>query len=279
MGDPSIEKRYVLDGIITMVDAKHIIPHLLKKVAPGAENEAVEQVAFADQIILNKMDLVSEAEAKAVVKEIKKINHAAEIIRSTNSVVPAAKLFKIAAFNLDEVLKMEPDFLADEEHEHDQTVGSVSWRMVAELNVNKLQRWIGELMQTKANDLYRYKGVLAVKGMATKFVFQGVHMLFNGNFSDSEWEKDEKRENCFVFIGKDIDKKALTKGFMDCIVSDDKPLRFKVGDLVQANLGSHWNNGKTIRTWDIGPTDGNPYRIELEAPKEGVHVWGPMDTD
>ena len=138
--DPTIEKRYFLDGIITMVDTKHIIPHLLKKVAEGAENEAVEQVAFADRIILNKMDLVTEADAKKVIAEIKKINAGVEIIRATNSVVPAHKLFKISAFNLEEVIKMDPEFLdTDAEHEHDQTVGSVSWRMVAEFNVNKLQ--------------------------------------------------------------------------------------------------------------------------------------------
>merc|ERR1719482_950207 len=118
--DPSIEKRYVLDGIITVVDAKHIIPHLLKKVAPGAENEAVEQVAFADRVVLNKMDLVTEAEAQKVIAEIRKINSGVEIIRSTNSIVPPHKLLKIAAFDIEAVLKNEPEFLQDDEHEHDQ---------------------------------------------------------------------------------------------------------------------------------------------------------------
>jgi len=277
--DPSIEKRYFLDGIITVVDAKHIIPHLLKKVAPGAENEAVEQVAFADRILLNKMDLVTETEAQKVIAEIKKINAGVEIIRSTNSVVDPSKLLNVSAFNLTEVLKMDPEFLdTDAEHEHDNTVGSISWRMVADLNVNKLQKWIGKLMQTKGTDLYRYKGVLAVKGMSQKFVFQGVHMLFSGNFAETEWEAGEKRENCFVFIGKNIDKKELTAGFMDCVVT--KPLRFKVGDLVQANLGDGYYDGKIVKTWDSGNTDGNPYRIELtQAPKEGVNVWGPVDDD
>jgi len=238
----------------------------------------VEQVAFADRILLNKMDLVSEAEAQKVVAEIKKINATVEIIRSTNSIVDPSKLLGVSAFNLSEVLKMDPEFLDTEgEHEHDQTVGSISWRMVADLNVNKLQKWIGTLMQTKGQSLYRYKGVLAVKGMNQKFVFQGVHMLFSGNFADTEWEAGEKRENCFVFIGKNIDKKELTDGFMDCVVT--KPLRFKVGDLVQANLGDGYCNGKIVRTWDTGNTDGNPYRIELEAPKEGVNVWGPVDDD
>merc|ERR1719506_1147855 len=209
--DPKVQSKYVLDGIITVVDAKHILPHLLKEVPEGAENEAVEQVAFADRILLNKMDLVSEAEAQKGVAEIKKINATVEIIRSTNSIVDPSKLLGVSAFNLSEVLKMDPEFLDTEgEHEHDQTVGSISWRMVADLNVNKLQKWIGTLMQTKGQSLYRYKGVLAVKGMQQKFVFQGVHMLFSGNFADTEWEAGEKRENCFVFIGKNSFSKACT---------------------------------------------------------------------
>ena len=137
--DPKVSKTYKLDGIITVVDSKHILPHLLKVVPEGAENEAVEQVAFADRIVLNKMDLVTEAEAQKVITEIKKINKTVEIIRSTNSIVPPHKLIKISAFNLEEVLKNEPEFLQDDEHEHDQTVGSVSWRVVAEFDINLLQ--------------------------------------------------------------------------------------------------------------------------------------------
>ena len=134
-------------------------------------------------------------------------------------------------------------------------------------------------MQTKGNDLYRYKGVLAVKGMEKKFVFQGVHMLFSGDFTDATWAEGEKKENCFVFIGKNINKKELTEGFMACIVDPKKPLRFKVGDLVQANVQGGWANGIVVETWD-SPTEGNPYRIELQdEPHEGVDVWGPIDTD
>ena len=117
--------------------------------------------------------------------------------------------------------------------------------------------------------------------MDRKFVFQGVHMLFNGNFSETTWAKDEKRESCFVFIGKNIDKKELSDGFMDCVVDPTKPLRFKKGDLVQAKSRG-WKNAKILMTWDDGPTDGAPYLIELEDnPKveDRTHVWGPFDDD
>ncbi len=274
--DPKVRRDYVLDGIITVVDAKHILPHLLKEVPEGAENEAVEQVAFADRILLNKTDLVTEAEETKVVAEIKKINHTVEIIRSVNSVVAPAKLLNISAFKLSKVLEMDPEFLEDGEHQHDNTVGSISWRMEAEMNVNLLMTWIQELMKTKGADLYRYKGVLAVKGMKKKFVFQGVHMLFNGRFSEARWEDGEKRENCFVFIGKNLDKKDLNDGFMACKITD-KPLRFKIGNEVQIMAGGSWRNGKITRTWNDGPTAGNPYRIRLDD--GGVSLWGPFDEE
>merc|ERR1740121_1977036 len=124
----------------------------------------------------------------------------------------------------------------DGEHEHDPTVSSCSCKFEGELNVNLLNRWIGEIMRTKATDLFRYKGVLAVKGMDLKFVFQGVHMMFDGNFSTNMWKKDEKRECRFVFIGRNLDKEALIAGVMACKVEGE--LRFKPGDLVEANVGT-----------------------------------------
>ena len=98
---------------------------------------------------------------------------------------------------------MDPEFLDTEaEHEHDQRVTSTSVRFVGELNVNKLQAWISKLLRTEAQDLFRYKGVLAVKGMDQKYVFQGVHMLFNGAYTEEIglWKEGEDRECRFVFI-------------------------------------------------------------------------------
>jgi hypothetical protein len=167
---------------------------------------------------------------------------------------------------------MDPEFLAvDAEHEHDDSVSSTSCKFKGELNVSKLQNWIGELIQTKSNDLFRYKGVLAVKGMPHKFVFQGVHMLFSGGFNRDigPWKSGEPRECRFVFIGRNLDKKALEKGFLDCKAPDK--LRFKVGDKVKAMVGT-WTPGKILKIWD----EGNPYRIELN---DGKNVWGPEDND
>jgi len=123
--------------------------------------------------------------------------------------VAPAKLLNISAFELAKVLEMDPEFLGEGEHEHDQAVGSISWRMEADMNINLLTTWIRELIKTKGADLYRYKGVLAVKGMRKKFVFQGVHMLFKGHFTDAMSDEHEKRENFFIFIGKNLDKQDL----------------------------------------------------------------------
>ena len=105
------------------------------------------------------------------------------------------------------------------EHQHDQTVSSISWKFDGECNVNKLERWLGIMLRTKAQDMFRYKGVLAVKGMDTKFVFQGVHMLFSGGFQEFKWKPDETRSCRFVFIGRNLDKADLEKNFLDCKVT------------------------------------------------------------
>jgi len=268
--DDDIEENYTLDGIITVVDAKHIIQHLQEEKPEGVENESVEQIAFADRIILNKTDLVDEEQLKEVEASVKKINSSAEIIRSQYSKVEPKKLINISAFSLDRVLEMDPEFMDTEgEHEHDQRVSSISFKFDGELNVNRLERWLRVMLQTKASDMFRYKGVLACKGMDTKFVFQGVHMLFSGGFQEEfKWKEGETRSCRFVFIGKNLDKADLEENFMACKVTEP---RFNVGDVVEANIGT-WSGGKIVKLWD----EGNPYRIQLE---NGDQVWAPDDTD
>jgi len=273
--DDDIKRMYKLDGICTVVDAKHIVQHLEEEKPEGVENEAVEQVAFADRILLNKTDLVTdEEELKVIEGKIKAINASAPIFRCQQSAVDPKNLIKLDAFNLDKVLEMDPEFLnTDGEHSHDNSVSSCSVKFEGELNVNKMEAWISELMQTKGTDLFRYKGVLAVKGMQQKYVFQGVHMIFSGGFTGNMWKKDEVRECRFVFIGRNLDKEAFCERFKQCKIEDN--LRFNVGDLVFARTGQFkWTPGKIIEQWN----EGNPYRIELEDGKQ-TNVWGPMDED
>ena len=271
--DDKVVERYKLDGIITDVDAKHIIQHLDDEKPEDIENESVEQLAFADRIMLNKIDLVDEEELKIVETRIKSINNHAPIFRTENSLIDPKELINIGSFDLDRTLEMDPEFLdTDAEHEHDQRVTSTSARFEGDLNVNKLERWIGTLMRDKGEDLFRYKGVLSVKGMDEKFVFQGVHMLFSGDYSKEIglWKEGETRECRFVFIGRDLDHKALQDGLMECLAEE---LRFKVGDTVYANVGE-FIEGKILKCWD----QGNPYRVEIQNERKS-NVWVPIDSD
>ena len=167
---------------------------------------------------------------------------------------------------------MDPEFLdVEAEHEHDQRVTSISSRFDGSLNINKLNRWIGEMIDNKGTDLFRYKGILSVKGMDHKFVYQGVHMLFGGAYSQElMWDKDEKRECTFVFIGRDLNHKELEDGFMKCKAED---LRFKKNDIIYANVDG-FKKGKILECWD----EGNPYRVEIQD-DEKKNVWVPIDDD
>lgn len=270
--DDMVSDRYKLDGIITVVDAKHIIQHVEEEKPEDVENEAVEQLAFADRILLNKIDLVTLDELEEVESKIKSINSFAPIYHTENSIIDPTKLIGIGSFDLKRTLEMDPEFLDTEsEHEHDQRVTSTSAKFEGELNINKLEAWIGDLMDEKAEDLFRYKGILAVKGMDEKFVFQGVHMLFGGDFSDDFlWKVGESRECRFVFIGRNLDHDSLQAGLMDCKA---EKLRFRVGDRVYANIGK-FTEGKILKCWD----HGNPYRVEIQN-EEKTNVWVPIDND
>ena len=271
--DDEIVSKYKLDGIITVADAKHITQHLDEEKPEGVENESVEQIAFADRIMLNKIDLVSEKELEEVETKIKSINRFAPMYHTQNSIIDPANLINIGSFDLEKTLEMDPEFLDTEsEHEHDDRVTSTSSKFVGALNVNKLERWIGELMQSKGEDLFRYKGVLAVKGMDRKFVFQGVHMLFGGGFSSevAPWKEGETRECRFVFIGRNLDHEELQQGLMDCKAEE---LRFNVGDTVYANIGE-FTEGRILKCWD----EGNPYRVEIQN-SERSNVWVPIASN
>lgn len=270
--DEDIQSKYKLDSVITVADAKYITVRLDEEKPEGVENEAVEQVAFADKIILNKTDLVSdEAELAAIEKRLRTINPTTSILRTTFGKISPKELLNVNAFDLKRVLEFDPEFMdPDQEHEHDPSVNSLACKIQGEFNVQMMSRWIQRLITEDGANLYRYKGVLAVKGMDAKFIFQGVGMLFSGNFEESfKWKPKEVRESKFVFIGKNLDLKFLEAGFHACLVT--KELRFPVGTAVMANVGE-FKKGKIIAQWD----DGNAYRIKLH---DGTEVWAPIDMD
>lgn len=267
-----IQELYSLDSVLTLVDTKHIIPRLDEQKPEGVENEAIEQVAFADKIILNKVDLAKdEEELKMIEGRLRGLNPSAEILRCNYSKIDPKELLGVQAFSLDRVLEMEPDFLnPDQEHEHDASVVSTACKIDGEVNIAMLSRWIEHLITVEGANLFRYKGVIAVKGEEQKFVFQGVGMMFSGSFDTVKWKEGEKRESRFVFIGKNLDLEFLKMTFEACRVTDE--LRFEVGTEVDANAKGGRKRGKVIKQWD----GGNAYRIRLD---DGVEVFAPVDVD
>jgi G3E family GTPase len=174
--DQEVQKFFKLDGIITMADAKHIEQHLDEEKPEGAENEAVEQVAFADRIILNKTDLVDEADLVRIETRIKSMNAAAPILRTCRSSVSVDSVLNINGFDLKKTLEQDPEFLdIDAEHVHDETVTTLSIVRPGDVHGALINDWVSEILKTFGNDIFRMKGVLAISGAREKFVYQAVH--------------------------------------------------------------------------------------------------------
>eukprot|EP00927_Polykrikos_kofoidii_P008341 TRINITY_DN13464_c0_g1_i1.p1 TRINITY_DN13464_c0_g1~~TRINITY_DN13464_c0_g1_i1.p1 ORF type:complete len:485 (+),score=108.63 TRINITY_DN13464_c0_g1_i1:57-1511(+) len=211
--DDYIQARMVLDGIITVVDAKHLLQHLHEEKPEGVENEAVEQVAFADRILVNKTDLVEATYLEEVEAEIRKINRFAPLIRTKQACVELDQIIGIRGFSLDRVLEAEPEFLRDDQdHEHDATVSSVGIERSGQCELGRLNAWIGTLLKERGTDIFRMKGILNVKGCESPFVYQGIHMIFGGQ-PQGEWKSGEARLNKLIFIGRNLDRTVLEAGF------------------------------------------------------------------
>ncbi len=212
--DEEVKRATKLDAIVTVVDAKHL-PERLKD-----SSEAEEQIAFADIIVLNKMDLVTPEEAAEVEKKIRAINPYAEIRRSTKSDVPIESVIGRDAFNLERILEREPEFLSGEdEHEHDSEVMSVSFEVSRPIDPERFNAWISQLLQVKGQDLLRTKGILSYQGDDRRFAFQAVHMIADGDFI-GPWKEGDPRRSRIVFIGRDLNRPQLRRGFESCQVED-----------------------------------------------------------
>ena len=215
--DDEIRDQLRLDAIITVVDAAHVLDHLDEIKPEGIENESIEQVAFADRMILNKTDLVTQAHLDLVERRLRGINHGAEIIHAQNAKIDLDRILDVGAFDLQRVLSDDPAFLTDTDHQHDLTVTSVGMEIEGTVDVDKLNAWLGELLSTKGVDIFRSKGILAIEDQPRQYVFQGVHMLFDGT-EGRPWGDDEQRTNRLVFIGRHLDRDELESAFRGCLV-------------------------------------------------------------
>jgi G3E family GTPase len=210
--DDQVKALSRLDAIVTVVDAKHLLARL------ADSHEAEEQVAFADVIVLNKTDLVTPEELEAVEARIRTLNRSARILRAEKANVPIAELLDRGAFDLARILDMEPDFLTGEDdHEHDDAVTSVSLTSDAPLDMPRFNAWIGGILQERGQDLLRTKGILHFNGQDQRFAFQAVHMLADGEFI-GPWKEGDARQSRIVFIGRNISRPELQRGFAACAI-------------------------------------------------------------
>ena len=207
--DEDMREKLDLDAVVTLVDAKHIWQH-------WDADEAQEQIAFADVILLNKTDLVTPEQLNELENRIRGMNAMAKIYRTRNSELGMDELLGVKAFDLDRALEIDPEFLGEDAHEHDESVYSIALVEEGELDGDKLNQWLGQLLQTQGPDIFRMKGILNIAGEDERFVFQGVHMLFDGK-PDRLWKENEKRKSELVFIGRNLDENKLKEDFLACV--------------------------------------------------------------
>jgi G3E family GTPase len=203
--DETVRDKTRLDAIVTVVDAKNLPQRLLDSA------EAAEQIAFADVIVLNKVDLVTPEELAAVEGQIRKINRFATIHRATRGNVPVTELLEQHAFDLERVLDRVPDFLTHDEHEHNDEIASMSFTVDAPIDPEKFNAWIGVVLAEKGQDLLRTKGILSYAGENRRFAFQAVHMMADGDFI-GPWKEGEARVSRLVFIGRNLNRPQLRRG-------------------------------------------------------------------
>ncbi len=208
--DEEIGNYYLLDSIITLVDAKHAPKQL------DEFHEAQEQVGFADRILLSKTDLVSDEEATKLSQRLKKMNPRAPIKKVHFGDAPIAEVLDIRGFNLNAILELDPQFLTDIQHEHHDEVESFVFRSDKPFNGDKLEQFLSGMIQMYGPDLLRYKGVLWMKGNPRRVLFQGVHMMMGGDLG-KPWAKGEKKRSLLVFIGKKLPKDLFIAGLEECL--------------------------------------------------------------
>jgi G3E family GTPase len=207
--DERIKTEYQLNGVVTVVDAKHIFQQL------SNSPEAKEQIAFADMVLLNKIDLINAEDLPELEFKLRNLNGAARICQTRNSDVDIGTVLDLRS--LDIVIRAEKH---DHNHSHTEDIETVAITTAGDLDGLKLSHWFRELLAQFGERIMRMKGILNLRKDPDQFVFQGVHMLFEGR-PGRPWAEQEERLNRLVFIGRDLDKERITQGFLNCITSSN----------------------------------------------------------
>ena len=215
--DDDIAAYYTLDAIVTVVDALHAMSQL------DQFHEAQEQVAFADRILVSKSDRVSEPDRMRLQQRLVRMNPRARIAPVHFGATPVAELLDIAGFSLASVLELEPGFLNEDDHRHDDAVQSFVFRSTGPLDADRLQAFFRDFIASHAEDLMRYKGVVAFEGMASRVVIQGVHMVMGSDIG-RPWGLGEARDSTLVFIGRRLPQREMLARLERCRVPSPTPV-------------------------------------------------------
>lgn len=214
LADPDLREQVELESVVALVDAVHFPQQIEDEIAR-------EQVAFADVVIVNKLDLVDDRQRAAIEARVKSLNPAATLLTSTRSSVPADALFGIRRFSLPALLAIEPDLLdegAAHDHEHDSSIQSCSIVEDGQLDPERFNRWVNQLVQQQGAQLMRMKGILNFAGEPRRFHFHSVHMLLEAR-PGRAWRSGDARRNHLVFIGRSIDPSSLRASFAACMAN------------------------------------------------------------
>ncbi len=209
--EDSVAENYMLDAIITVVDAQHGPQQL------DAHSEARAQVGFADRLLISKADLVAPEAVDALRSRLVAMNPKAPIQMAHFGEADLQELLDIRGFNLNAVLEVDPDFLDDQAHSHNDDVSAMLFKSDRPFDGDRFEGFMSAVAQTFGEKLLRYKGVVWLEGNDHQMVFQGVHMLVGGD-QGRPWGPDEVRQSRLVFIGKDLPRETLTKGLEQCLL-------------------------------------------------------------
>jgi G3E family GTPase len=228
--DATLQDRLVLDSITTVVDAKHIRTSL------AHNHEAEEQLAFADQIVLNKIGLLADDELERVEQAVRAINPFAPLFRANRADVPLTELLGRGSFDLDRITALETGFLnpahgepghvhdehcdhSTHDHSHDESVTSVVIESDQPMDAQRLSEWLNEYLAEHGQNILRAKGIVHAAGEDHRLVFQAVHMMVEGDFQ-RPWGEDEPRRSQMVFIGRHLNRAELSAGIYACAVTN-----------------------------------------------------------
>ena len=205
-----IGQNYLLDAIVTLVDAVHAPQQFAE------HHEAQEQVGFADRVLISKTDLVDKESVATLRQRLARMNPRAKVSESRHGVAAIDDLLDIRGFNLNAILEIEPEFLTDVDHEHDDDVTSFVFRENRAMDMQKIDNFLSSIVQVYGPQMMRYKGILNIRGEDKRIVFQGVHMLM-GAEDGPKWKTGETRASKMVFIGRDLPREVLEKGLAQCV--------------------------------------------------------------